>query len=133
LSVWLAIGLVVIGLVGVALVVLIFDVARGDVGGHHTMARARRLLIVANDETGHAEAERWAAEQHAARPDMQLFVLVKPEGQELYEEIFSSLERDRPDGIVMFLSDRHSTTFERVREQTSIPVDVIDVQETAPA
>jgi hypothetical protein len=40
LSPWLAMALIVGGLVGVAVAMLAVDLLRGDVGGRHTMARA---------------------------------------------------------------------------------------------
>ena len=70
MSVWLAFGLIVGGLAVVAVAVLVTDIARGDVGGgRHTMARARRLLVVALDPGTRAGAERWIAEQREEDPD----------------------------------------------------------------
>jgi hypothetical protein len=101
MSGWLAIGLVVIGLVAVAVTVLLFDLARGDVGGRHTMSRARRLLVVATDERTRARAEEWIDHQHHERPDLQCFLLVEDEGEPLYGAIHDALDREHPDGIVI--------------------------------
>lgn len=129
MSGWLAIGLVVIGLLAVAGVVLAFDIARGDVGGRHTMARARRILVVATDERTGAEADRWAAAQREERPELQCFVLVEPEGQSLYEAIHEVLDRERPDAIVMvrYESEResHTDTYARLKEEGVGPIDTI--------
>jgi hypothetical protein len=55
MSGWLAIGLVVVGMAAVAVTVLLFDIARGDVGGgRHTLARARRLLVIATQRPDRA-------------------------------------------------------------------------------
>ena len=135
MSGWLAIGLVVIGLLAVAGVILAFDVARGDVGGRHTMARARRLLIVATDEVTGAHADRWASEQRDERSDLQCFVLVEAEGQALYEAIQDTLERERPDAIVMVRreSERgsHADTYSRLKEEGVGPIDTIWVEREA--
>jgi hypothetical protein len=132
MSGWLAIGLVVIGLVGVAITVLLFDLARGDVGGRHTMARARRLLVVATDEETGRGADRWVGEQRAERPELQCFVLVEPDGQQLFMSVQDAIERESPDAIVMVRHDggRHQAlegTYARLKEQFSIPIDTVYV------
>jgi hypothetical protein len=137
MSGWLAIGLVVIGMVGVALTVLIFDIARGDVGGRHTLARARRLLVIATDAETGERADRWVGEQRAERPELQCFVLVEPDGQELFMSVQDVIERDSPDAIVMVRheEDRHQaiqSTYGRLKEQFSIPIDTIYVPSRSP-
>ncbi len=135
MSGWLAIGLVVIGLAGVAAIVLLFDVLRGDVGGgRHTMARTRRLLVVATDDETEAGADAWIEEQRAERGDLQCFVLVEHEGQELFMRIQESLERDRPDAIVMVRHAgeshwAHEGTYGRLKDEQPVPVDAIFVGE----
>jgi hypothetical protein len=134
MSGWLAIGLVVIGLVGVAVTILAFDVGRGDVGGRHTMARVRRLLVVATDPPTSARAEQWVAEQRGERPDLQCFVLVEPEGERLYQGIHDVLDRERPDAIVMVRPEAerhgpHTGTYARLREEGVGPIDTIWVSE----
>ena len=136
MSGWLALGLVVIGLVGVACVVLVFDVLRGDVGGgRHTLARARRLLVVATDAETEAGAERWITEQREENPALQCFLLVQPEGQELFMSIQEAIDRDRPDAIVMVRHGgpghwAHEGTFGRLKEEQRVPVDAIFVEES---
>lgn len=130
MSGWLAIGLVVIGLLGVAVAVLISDVFRGDVAGRHTMARARRLLVVATDDETARHAGSWVEAQRRERPELQCFVLVEAEGQGLFEAIEDVVERERPDAMVMVRqagdgSSSESGTYTRVREQGLLPVDTI--------
>lgn len=135
MSGWLEIGLVVIGLTGVAAIVLLFDVLRGDVGGgRHTLARARRLLVVATDDVTETGAEAWIEEQRAERRDVQCFVLIEREGQELFMRIQDALERDRPDAIVMVRHAgeshwAHEGTYGRLKEEQPVPVDAIFVGE----
>jgi hypothetical protein len=139
LSGWLAIGLVVIGLVGVACVVLLFDVLRGDVGGgRHTLARARRLLVVATDAETEAGAEAWIEAQRAERPELQCFLLVEHEGQELFMAIQGAIDRERPDAIVMARHAgeshwAHQGTYGRLAEEQRVPVDAIFVGAEAKA
>ncbi len=131
MSVWLAIGLVVIGLVVVALAILAADIARGDVGGgRHTMARARRLLIIATDDETGEEADRWVREQRSEKADLQCFVLVESEGQDLFMAVQDVVERERPDALILVHheEERHgheAPTFDRIREQFTIPIDTI--------
>lgn len=131
MSGWLAIGLILIGLGGVALAMVLIDMARGDVGGHHTMARARRLLVVATDDATSARADAWVAEQRKEHPELQCFVLVEAEGQRLFEAIEDVTERERPDAIVMVrhAADRHDETgtFARLKGQGFGPIDSIYV------
>jgi hypothetical protein len=128
---WLAIGLVIAGLAAVALLILVFDIARGDVGGgRHTMARARRLLVVAIDEETTAGAEQWVEEQLRERPELQCFVLAEPEGQDLYVAVQDAIEREHPDAVVMARHEGDSHwalegTYGRLKEEHSIPVDAI--------
>lgn len=132
MSVWLTLGLFVIALVVVAAAIFVTDVARGDVGGggRHTMARARRLLVVSTDEQTAAGADRWIHEQHADRPHMQFFVLEGPDDQALYEAVHGAIERDRPDAIVIARHEEESHTvlaglYGRLKEDVPIPVDAI--------
>lgn len=133
MDLWLAIGLVVIGLVAVAVVVLLFDIARGDVGGgRHTMARARRLLVVATDEETGRHADAWVGLQREERPELQCFVLVEPDGQGLFMSVQESIGRESPDAIVMVRheQERHGhagSTYARLKEQFSIPIDSVFV------
>ena len=133
MSAWLGIGLVVIGLVAVALAVLGFDIARGDVGGgRHTMARARRLLVIATDERTGDQADGWVSEQRSERPELQCFVLVEPDGQGLFMAIQDVIDREHPDALVFVRQEgeRHGepgTTYERIKEQYSLPIDTIYV------
>jgi hypothetical protein len=98
------------------------------------MARARRLLVVATDDETEAGAEAWIEEQRAERRDLQCFVLVEREGQELFMRIQDALERDRPDAIVMVRHGgkshwAHEGTFGRLKEEQPVPVDAIFVGE----
>jgi DNA-binding transcriptional LysR family regulator len=131
---FLAIGLVVIGLVGVALVILAFDVARGDVGGgRHTLARARRLLVVATDPAAMAGVDEWIEEQQREYPRMQLFVLEGRNDQESYMAVQEAIEQNRPDAVVV-ARDQHepratlSGMYGRLKEDLHIPVDAIYVE-----
>jgi hypothetical protein len=132
-SVWLGIALVVGGLVAVALVILAADVARGDVGGgRHTMQRARRILVVATDDETTAEADRWIEQQRREHPQMQCFVLTRPEGQALFMAIEDVIDRERPDAVVMARHAQQHTavlegTYARLKEELRVPVDSIYV------
>lgn len=133
MSGFLAIGLVVGGLIAVALVMLAFDVARGDVGGHHTMARARRLLVVSTDPATAAGANSWIEEQLAEHPRMQYFVLEGRDDQESYMAIQDAIESHRPDAVVVarHRDDSHTTLagmYGRLKEDLHIPVDAIYVE-----
>lgn len=130
---WLALALVVAGLVFVALIVLLFDVLRGDVGGgHHTMQRARRLLVIATDPEMEAGAMEWIAERRRERADLQCFVLAEHEGQTLDLAIEEAIARERPDAVVVA---RHATdnpsllegVYGRLKEDCPLPVDAIYV------
>lgn len=133
MSVFWVIGLVLLGLVVVAVVVLLYDVARGDVGGgRHTMERARRVLVVATDERTRAGADRWIDEQHREHPTLQFFVLEGEDGQDLFMDVQSAVERERPDAVVMARheEDSHGVlegTFGRLKEDLHVPVDAIYV------
>ena len=139
MSGWLAIGLFVTGLIVVALFVLLFDVMRGDVGGgRHTMARARRLLVVSTDADTSAGAERWMTEQHVERPDLQFLVLTGDgeDDPQLFADIESAVERDRPDAIVFARHDEESHTtlarlYGELKEHATVPVDAIYVKKGA--
>lgn len=131
---FVAIGLVVAGLVGVAVAMLIFDVARGDIGGRHTFARARRILVVATDDETAAEAERWIDEKRIERPELQCFLLVQPEGEALHAEVNATIDREAPDSIVMVrhASDRdetHTGTYARLHDEGIGPIDCIYLEE----
>jgi len=133
MSGFLAIGLVVGGLVAVALIILAFDVARGDVGGHHTMERARRLLVVSTDQVTARGADLWIDEQRREHPRLQYFVLHGADDQETYMAVQESLERDRPDAVVVARHQGDSTTtlagmYGRLKEDLHIPVDAIFVE-----
>lgn len=135
---FVAIGLVVAGLIGVAIIILIFDVSRGDIGGRHTLARARRLLVVATDDETAARAEEWVAAERLERPDLQCFVLVEPEGEGLYQEIHIVLDRESPDSIVMIRHaaerhDHHTGTYARLHDEGVGPIDCIYLEEEAKA
>lgn len=128
MSVWLGIGLIVIGLLVVAACVLTFDLFSGHLGGaRHTMERARRLLVVATDDETGASADRWVEEQRRQHPQLQCFVLVEPEGQALFEAVEDVIERERPDALVMVQHGTrdHSITLDRLREQLDLPIDTI--------
>ena len=133
MSGWVALGLLVSGLIFVALIVLGFDVLRGDVGGgRHTMARARRLLVVATDEPTEAGAERWISEQHAERPDLQFFVVSESDGAELWAAIQEAIAYEHPDAIVFARHDEHphavlDGVYGRLKEEHELPVDAIYV------
>lgn len=121
-----------IGLVVVAGVVLIFDLSRGDVGGgRHTLARARRILVVATDAETEACAENWITRQRAERDDLQCFLLVQPDGEPLYSGIHDVLDRERTDAIVFSRHhdehDSHADTLARLREEGTGPIDLIFV------
>jgi hypothetical protein len=139
MSGWLAIGLVVIGLVAVAVMVLVFDVIRGDVGGgRHTLARARRLLVVGEDDATLARAEGWVAEQRRENPLLQCFVLSNQGGSDLYMAIEEVVQREHPDAIVFarHAEERHKQpegVYGRLREGQSVPVEAIYVGEEAAA
>ena len=124
--------MVVAGLIGVAVVMLIFDYARGDIGGRHTLARSRRILVVATDGATADRAEEWVAEERIERPDLQCFVLVEPEGEGLYQGIHDVLDREAPDTIVYVRHAEekdhgHSGTIARLRDEGVGPIDSIYV------
>lgn len=131
---FVAIGLVVLGLVGVALLILAFDVARGDVGGgHHTLERARRLLIVTTDPYAMPGVDRWIEDQRKEHPRLQCFVLSGADDQESYEAIQAAIERDRPDAVVVARETTVSHAalagmYGRLKEDLLIPVDAIYVE-----
>lgn len=132
MSVFLAFGLVIVGLVIVGGVILAMDVARGDVGGRHTLARANRVLIVSTDEVTREGGERWIDAQRKEHPRMQCFVMTCEDGQELFMDVQAAVERDRPDAVVMVRHDAESHTmlegtFGRLKEDLHIPVDAIYV------
>ena len=132
MSGWAALGLLVAGLIVIALIVLAGDVLRGDVGGRHTMARARRLLVVATDTPTEAGAERWIAEQHAERPDLQFFVVRESDGAELWAAIQEAISYEHPDAIVFARHDEepHAVldgVYGRLKEEHTLPVDAIYV------
>lgn len=138
MNVWLGIALVVGGFLAVAIAVLIADVARGDVGGgHHTLERARRILVVATDTETTAEADRWVVGQRREHPRLQCWVLSRPDDQALYMEIEDLIEREQPDAIVMVRHERehHNLvgTFGRLKEDLRVPVDAIYLKERASA
>ncbi|MCB0876277.1 MAG: hypothetical protein R2718_05775 [Solirubrobacterales bacterium] len=131
---WVAIGLIFAGLIGVAVVMLIFDVTRGDIGGRHTLARARRILVVATDGATADRAEEWVAAERIERPDLQCFVLIRPEGEQLYQGIHEVLDREAPDSIVFVRhrserDEEHTGTLARLHDEGVGPIDSIYVHE----
>lgn len=113
---------------------LIFDVSRGDIGGRHTLARARRILVVATDEDTAARAEEWIAQERAERPDLQCFLLVESDSEELYQRVHYSLDHDVPDSIVFVrhAADRHEAhtgTYARLHDEGVGPIDAIYLEE----
>ena len=139
MSVWLGIGLIVIGLAVVAVAILITDIARGDVGGgRHTMARARRLLVIATDPRTTRGAQDWIAEQRAEHPDRQYFLLDDTEGEDLFLAVSHAIERERPDAVVVARRDDESHSmlsglYGALKEDATVPVDAIYVGAEAPA
>ena len=133
MSVWLAFGMIIGVLVIVAVAVLISDIARGDVGGgRHTMARARRLLVVATDPETTRGAERWIDEQRAEHPDRQFFLLDDTEGEDLFLAVNNAIERERPDAVVVARRDDESHAllsglYGALKEDATVPVDAIYV------
>jgi hypothetical protein len=135
---FVAIGLVIAGLVGVLIIMLIFDYSRGDIGGRHTLARARRILVVATDAATAARAEAWIEEQRAERQDLQCFLLVEEEGEELYQRVHHALDHEVPDTIVMVRHaaeqhDAHTGTYARLHDEGVGPIDSIYLEETVTA
>jgi len=119
---------------GVAIVMLIFDVSRGDIGGRHTLARARRILVVATDGPTADRAEEWVAAERIERPDLQCFVLVEAEGEGLYQAIHEALDRENPDSIVFVrhAAERHAEhtgTIARLHDEGVGPIDSIHVHD----
>lgn len=133
MSVWLAFGLIVFGLAVVAVAILITDVARGDVGGgRHTMARARRLLVVALDPGTREGAEAWIAEQREEDPARRFFLLDDTEGEDLLLAVEHAIDHDRPDAIVVARlegENPHLATgvYGALKEERRVPVDAIYV------
>ena len=133
MSGWVALALLIGGLVVVALIVLATDVYRGDIGGgRHTMARARRLLVVATDAATEAGAASWVAEQRRDHPDLQCFVVCERDGQELYMAVQEAIAHEQPDAIVVARHDEHphavlDGVFGRLKEDGRLPVDAIYV------
>jgi hypothetical protein len=130
MSGFLAIGLVVIGLVAVALIILAMDVARGDVGGHHTMERARRLLVVATGRDTLPAADAWIERQRLERPSLQCFVLVAEDDHDGSLLVEEAVARDRPDALVVVRPAGASRSsleglYGRLKESLAIPVDAI--------
>ena len=135
---WVAIALIIAGLIGVAVVMLIFDVLRGDIGGRHTLARSRRIIVAATDGPTADRAEEWVAAERIERPDLQCFVVVEPEGEGLYKSIHDVLDREGADSIVFarYPSDRHEEhtgTIARLHDEGVGPIDSIYVREEATA
>jgi hypothetical protein len=136
-SVWAGLALVIGGLAAVALVVLVADVARGDVGGgRHTLERARRILVVSTDDETTKAADRWVREQRGEHPRLQCFVLSQPEGQDLYMAVEDVIDRERPDAVVVArrASERNAPlegTYARLKDELRVPVDAIYVGEGA--
>lgn len=131
---WVAIALIIAGLIGVAVVMLIFDVLRGDIGGRRTLARARRILVVATDGPTADRAEEWVAKERAERPDLQCFLLVEPEGEGLYQGIHDALDREGADSIIFVRHaaerhEGHTGTIARLHDEGVGPIDSIYVNE----
>jgi hypothetical protein len=135
---FVAIGLVIAGLVGVLIIILIFDFSRGDIGGRHTLARARRILVVATDDATAARAEAWIEAERSERPDLQCFLLVEGDGEELYQRVHHALESEAPDTIVMVRHaaerhDAHTGTYARLHDEGVGPIDCIYLEEAVKA
>jgi hypothetical protein len=135
---WVAIALIIAGLIGVAVVMLIFDVTRGDIGGRHTLARARRIIVVATDGTTADRAEEWVARERVERPDLQCFVIVEPEGEHLYQTIHKTYETESVDSIVFVQheSERHEAhtgTVARLHDEGVGPIDSIYIPDEVTA
>jgi hypothetical protein len=93
---------------------------------------------VATDERTEAGADAWIEGQRAERPDLQVFQLTAPEGQDLWLAIDDAIENDRPDAIVMarHARERHGPeegTYARLKQEGRLPVDSIFVEEEARA
>ena len=131
---FVAIGLVVVGLVAVALIILVFDIARGDVGGgHHTLERARRLLVVCTDPYDMPGIDKWIEDQRRDHPRMQCFVLSGADDQPTYEAVQAAIESNRPDAVVVAREKTESHPklaglYGRLKEDAVVPVDAIYVE-----
>jgi hypothetical protein len=134
MSVWLAFGMIIGALVIVAVAILISDIARGDVGGgRHTMARAQRLLVVAETRALIAGAEPWIAEQRTEYPDKQILVLEDVPDDDVSAAVHYAIDREKPDAIVVarnFRDDPHSLggLYGELKEDSQVPVDAIYVK-----
>lgn len=134
MSVWLAFGMIIGVLVIVAVAVLISDIARGDVGGgRHTMARAQRLLVVAESPALIAGAEPWITEQRAENPEKQFLVLEDVPEDDVSAAVHYAIDREKPDAIVVarsYRDDPHSLggLYGALKEDAPVPVDAIYVK-----
>jgi hypothetical protein len=82
--------------------------------------------------------EAWIEEQRGERPELQCFLLVEHEGQELFMAIQGAIDRERPDAIVMVRHAgeshwAHEGTYGRLTEEQRVPVDAIFVGAEAKA
>lgn len=133
MSVWLAFGMIIGALVIVAVAILISNIARGDVGGgRHTMARAQRLLVVAESPALIAGAEPWIKEQRAENPEKQFLVLEDVE-DDVSAAVHYAIDREKPDAIVVarsYRDDPHSLggLYGELKEDAPVPVDAIYVK-----
>lgn len=139
MSVWLGLGMIIGVLVIVAVALLISDIARGDVGGgRHTMERAERLLVVADDPGLLAGADPWIAEQREKYPDKRILVLEEVTAEDVPSAVHYAIEREKPDAIVVARSFRDDPAslgglYGELKESAGVPVDAIYVKAGAPA
>ena len=128
------IGLVVACLIVIAVAVLWSDVTAGAVGGgRQTLARARKILVVATDAETEAEGRSWAERQRPEHPDLEcLVVRVTPD--DVYSRVHAMVDAERPDAVVMVRhrEEQHGHSLEgaygALKEDLGTPLDSIYVE-----
>jgi hypothetical protein len=139
-SVGLTIGLIVgavIVLGAIALILLSSDVVKGNIGGRHTLERARKLLVVSADEPTRARGDDWSAHHAEKHPDVEI-VPLDVSGADgdfaAYLAVQEAINAQKPDGLIWVLhtgESRHAEEgpYAMAKRELNIPMDAIFASE----
>lgn len=140
LTIGLIIGAVIL-LAIVAVVLLSTDVLKGDIGGRHTLERARKLLVVSTDDATKARGADWAAHHAETHADVKIVPLDASQVQgdfNVYLHVQEAINAEQPDAVVWVLhgdEGRHPEEgpYAMAKRELGVPMDAIVVSDSEPA
>ncbi|MFY9264017.1 MAG: hypothetical protein WAO61_01100 [Solirubrobacterales bacterium] len=129
--VWIAIASVLIVLFVIAGSFLSADLVRGALGGHMTLERANKLLVISTDDATRERAAAWVTRYSEQFPVADFVELHVPGEQEfkVFELFQLELLAQKPDAVVWSLHDQqhgsHEGPYAMAKRELSVPLDAI--------